>query len=134
MNETATEASPWRLTTPPGTSDYLAWFEPESVPPTVRIQVKKTWLRYHLQAVDDLYKMLVAHGGWLPLGSCEEGNDPKPDTVEAWGRSSENPMGGWYGLRRGYRGRFANYIAPILKMQDRVEFEQRAGSWWVRAI
>lgn len=133
MSDDGTRNSPWNLTTPPGKSGYLAWREPEADPPTVRVQVGSTWLRYHASAIEDLHTMLVAHGDWMPLGNSDEGKDPALDSVEAWGRSADNPVGGWYGTRKGYRGRFANYISPILALQGRVEVEKRGRSWWVRA-
>ena len=134
MSGEGTKDSPWELTTPPGKSGFLAWREPDNDPPTVKVQVGSTWLRYHIQAVEDLHAMLVAHGDWMELGNKDEGKDPKEDTVEAYGRDPGNPVGGYYGIRKGYRGRFANYITPILKVQGRVEFEKRGRGWWVRAI
>lgn len=134
MSGQGTEESPWELTTPPGQSAYQAWLEPVADPPTIRVQVGKTWLRYHISAIEDLHAMLSAAGDWMLLGNSDEGKAPKPDSVEAWGRGADNPVGGWYGIRKGYRGRFANYITPILAMQGRVEFEKRGRSWWVKAI
>jgi hypothetical protein len=97
-------------------------------------QVGKTWLHYQRRGLEDLYTMLKDHGDWMELGNKDEKVDTKPDTVEHWARSADNPVGGWYGLRKGYRGRFANYVTPILKEQGRAEFEKRGRSWWVRAI
>lgn len=134
MSGNGTEESPWTLTTPPGSSEFQAWLDHDSDPPTIKVQVGKTWLRYRMPAIEDLYAMLVAHGDWMLLGNSDEGKTPKPDSVEAWGRSADNPAGGWYGIRKGYRGRFANYITPILALQGRVEFEKRGAAWWVRAI
>ena len=59
--------------------------------------------------------MLVAHGDWMPLGSADEGKEAKAGTVEAWGRDGDNPVGGYYGLKKGLRGRFANYVPPVLE-------------------
>lgn len=134
MTGEGTEASPWILTNPPGTTEFQAWLDHDSDPPTIKIQLGKTWLRYRMSALEDLHAMLTARGDWMELGGCEEGEDPKPDSVEAWGRSRANPEGGWYGIRRGYRGRFASHVAPILAERGQVEIEQRGDSWWVRAI
>lgn len=78
--------------------------------------------------------MFVAHGDWMELGNKDEKQPTKEGTVEHWARSSDNPVGGWYGLRKGYRGRFANYVLPILAEQGKVAFEKRGRSWWVRAL
>jgi len=124
---------PWELSTPSGRGTYLAWTDPEADTPALVVQVGKTTLRYHLACLDDLHAMLVAHGDWMELASKDEGKDVKPDTVEAWGRADDNPVGGWYGLKKGLRGRFANYVPPVLAQQGRVTFEKRGRSMWVRA-
>ena len=97
-------------------------------------QVGKTWLHYRSRSLDDLHAMLVAHGDWMLLGSKDEKQETKPDTVEAWARAEDNPVGGWYGLRKGYRGRFANYVAPVLAELGKVTFEKRGRSMWVKAL
>jgi len=96
-------------------------------------QVGSTWLHYRPQSLDDLHTMLAEHGDWMELGNKDEKAEPKPGTVEAWARGEDNPVGGWYGLRKGYRGRFANYVAPVLAELGKVEFEKRGRSMWVRA-
>lgn len=75
-------------------------------PPALVCQVGSTTLRYHLSAVEDLHAWLLDQGDWVPLGAADEKKDAAVGTVEAWGRSPDNPVGGWYGLRSGYRGRF----------------------------
>lgn len=132
MPGTGTPDDPWVLTTPPGKSEYKIWRDAEK--DVFHCQVGSTWLHYRPEALDHLHAMLVAHGDWMELGNKDEKQDTKPDTVEAWARSEDNPIGGWYGLRKGYRGRFANYITPILKEQGKVEFEKRGRGWWVRAL
>ena len=110
-----TQEDPWQLRTPPGTSEYQMWRDETADPPALVCQVGSTQLRYQLRAIDDLQAMLKTHGGWLPLGGADE-QKPAPDgSVEAWGRSSENPLGGWYGLKKGLRGRFGVYLPPLLE-------------------
>jgi hypothetical protein len=119
MNQNAvgdgTNDDPWRLTTPPGTSEYTMWRDESADPPALVCQVGSTQLRYHLSCIEDLHAMLVAHGDWMPLGAADEQKPAADGTVEAWGRSPENPVGGWYGLRKGYRGRFGMYVPPLLE-------------------
>lgn len=100
-----TKDAPWKLTTPSGGSEYEAYRDESLDPPALVVRVGKTELRYHLRAIEDLHSMLKEHGDWMLLGSADEQKDAKPNTVEAWARSSKNPLGGWYGLRKGYRGR-----------------------------
>src|SRR3978361_1269607 len=103
-----TPASPWRLTTPPGSSEFEAYRDPDADPPALVVQVGKTQLRYHLSCIEDLHAMLVRYGDWMPLGTADEQKPAADGTVEAWGRSSDNPVGGWYGVKKGPRGRIAN--------------------------
>lgn len=110
-----TKDDPWTLTTAPGTSTYSMFRDEESDPPAWVCTVGSTTLRYHLSAVDDLHAWLRADGDWVPLGSADENKAAAPGTVEAWGRSTDNPVGGWYGLRKGYRGRFGMYLPPLLE-------------------
>ena len=110
-----TADDPWILATPPGTSEFDAWRDDTAEPPALKIRVGSTTLSYHLRCIDDLHTMLVAHGDWMPLGNADEQKEAKAGTVEAWARSEDNPVGGWYGLRKGYRGRFATYVPPVLE-------------------
>lgn len=59
--------------------------------------------------------MLLARADWMPLGAADENKPAKDGTVEAWGRSPDNPVVGWYGLRKGYRGRFGMYVPPLME-------------------
>ena len=93
-----------------------------------------TTLRYHLRAIEDLHAMLIAHGDWMDLGSADEQKPAKPGTVEAWARDDSNPVGGWYGLRKGYRGRFAMYVPPLLEHLGLVELEHNPRNNRVRAV
>jgi hypothetical protein len=110
-----TKDDPWSLTTAPGTATYRMWREPDADPPALVCQVGSTTLRYRLQAVEDLRAWLTEQGDWVPLGAADEQKDAAPGTVEAFGRDEGNPVGGWYGLRKGYRGRFGMYLPPLLE-------------------
>jgi hypothetical protein len=118
-----TEKSPWQLKTPPGTSDYAAWRDEAAEPPALVVQVGKTQLRYHLRCIDDLHAMLEDHGEWMLLGSADEQKPAKDGTVEAWGRSPMNPVKGWYGLKKGLRGRFGMFVPPVLEALGLAEVE-----------
>jgi hypothetical protein len=128
-----TPDSPWRLKTPPGSSEYEAWRDESLDPPALVVQVGKTQLRYHLRAIDDLREMLAAHGDWVPLGSADEQKAAADGSVEAWARADENPVGGWYGLRKGYRGRFGMYVPPVLEVLGLAEVEHNARNNRMRA-
>src|ERR1700685_1580171 len=119
-----TKQNPWTLKTPPGTSEFQAYRDPAADPPALVVQVGKTELRYHLRCITDLHAMLKAHGDWMLLGSADEQKNAAENTVEAWARSAGNPVGGWYGLKKGLRGRFAMYVPPVLKELGLAEVEQ----------
>jgi hypothetical protein len=128
-----TAEDPWVLTTPPGSSEYTAWREPDADPPALVAQVGKTQVRYQLRCLDDLADMLRVHGDWMALGSSDESKDPAPGTVEAWGRDPGNPAGGFYGLKKGLRGRFANYVPPVLERLGTAELEHHPRNNRMRA-
>lgn len=128
-----TKDDPWKLTTAPGTSSYEMWRDEAADPPALVCQVGSTQLRYHLRAIDDLHAWLRAQGDWVPLGAADESKDAAPGTVEAWGRSPDNPVGGWYGLRKGYRGRFGMYLPPLLEALGLAELEHNPRNNRVRA-
>jgi hypothetical protein len=128
-----TEQDPWVLRTPPGGATYLAYRDEAADPPALVVQVGTTQLRYALRGIDDLHALLRRHGDWMPLGSADEQKPAAPGTVEAWARSSDNPVGGWYGLRKGYRGRFANYVPPVLEHLGLAELEHNARNNRMRA-
>ena len=75
----------------------------------------------------------ATHGDWMDLGSADENKPAKDGTLEAWARSDANPVGGWYGLRKGYRGRFAMYVPPLLEHLGLVELEHNPRNNRVRA-
>jgi hypothetical protein len=118
-----TRQSPWVLKTPPGTSEFTAYRDETLTPPALVVQVGKTEVRYQLRGLDDLHKMLKQHGDWLPLGSADEQKPAAEGTVEAWARSPKNPVGGWYGLKKGLRGRFGMYVPPVMEAMGRAEVE-----------
>jgi len=128
-----TKDSPWELTTAPGTSGYQMWRDEAADPPALVCQVGSTHLKYHLRAIDDLAAWLKAQGDWVPLGGADEQKPAPEGTVEAWGRSEDNPVGGWYGLRKGYRGRFGVYLPPLLEALGLVELEHNPKNNRVRA-
>jgi hypothetical protein len=128
-----TKGDPWMLQTPPGTSAFEAWREPDADPPALVVQVGTTQLRYHLRCLDDLHAMLGAHGDWMPLGNADEQKEAKAGTVEAWGRSPDNPVGGWYGFKKGLRGRFASYVPPVMELLGLAEVEHGARNNRMRA-
>jgi hypothetical protein len=129
-----TKGSPWNLTTPSGTSQYQMYRDPTLDPPALVCQVGTTQLRYHLRCIEDLHAMLKAHGDWMPLGSADEQKPAAEGTVEAWGRSPNNPVGGWYGLKKGLRGRFGMYLPPLLEALGLAEVTHEAKNNRMRAI
>jgi hypothetical protein len=128
-----TAADPWMLTTPPGKSDYQAYRDEAADPPAVVVTVGSTELRYHLRCINDLHEMLTERGDWIPLGNADEQKPAAQGTVEAWARASDNPVGGWYGLKKGLRGRFGNYVPPILELLGLAEVEHNARNNRMRA-
>jgi hypothetical protein len=123
---TGTADDPWMLTTPPGKSEFEAWRDVTSDPSALVVQVGSTQLRYQLRCLDDLHAMLVARGDWMPLGNADEQKPAEEGTVEAWGRAPANPVGGWYGLKKGLRGRFGSYIPPVMEVLGLAEVEHNA--------
>ena len=125
---------PWVLKTPPGTSEYQMYRDDIADPPELVCQVGSTRLRYLARCLEDAPAMLEQHGDWMELGSADESKPAKDGTLEAWARSETNPVGGWYGLRKGYRGRFAMYVPPLLEHLGSVELEHNPKGNRVRAI
>ena len=128
-----TPEDPWILTTPPGSSEFEAYRDPGADPPALVVQVGTTQLRYHLSCIDDLHTMLKEYGDWMSLGNADEQKEAKPDTVESWGRSADNPVGGWYGIKKGLRGRFGNYVPPVLEALGLAELEHNPKNNRMRA-
>ena len=129
-----TKDDPWQLKTPPGTSDYIMYRAIDAEPPAIVCIVGNTELRYHLRAVDAAYPMLKAHGDWMELGSTDEQKPAKDGTIEAWARSPDNPVGGWYGTKKGLRGRFGMYLPPLLEALGLIELEHNPRNNRARAL
>jgi uncharacterized protein DUF6855 len=128
-----TREDPWLLKTPSGTSEFQVYRDETLDPPALVCQVGTTKLSYQLRAIEDLHAMLKKRGDWVPLGSADEQKPAAEGTVEAWARSSDNPVGGWYGLRKGYRGRFGMYLPPVLETLGLAEVEHNAKNNRMRA-
>lgn len=130
---TGSQDDPWILKTPSLTSDYQAWKDEEATPPALVVQVGAARLSYQLRCIEDAHAMLLAYGDWMPLGNADEGKPVKEGTLEAWARGESNPVQGYYGLRKGYRGRFANYVAPLLELLGMAELEHAPKNNRIRA-
>lgn len=133
MSGSGTREDPWQLTTAPGSSAYTMYRDEEVDPAVLVCQVGSTRLVYDLRAIEDLAAWLREKGDWVDLGAADEKKTAAEGTVEAWGRSPENPVGGWYGLRSGYRGRFGMYLPPLLEELGVVELTHDARNNRVRA-
>jgi hypothetical protein len=132
--EQGTKENPWLLKTPSGTSEYMMYRDETANPPLLVCIAGKTVLHYYLRSIEDLHTMLRAYGDWMPLGSADEQKTPAEGTVEAWARSPENPVKGWYGLKKGLRGRFGMYLPPILEALGLAEVEHNPKNNRMRAI
>lgn len=113
--EQGTKEDPWKLQTPPQTSEYIMYKDEKDGKNVIVCVVGKTTLLYDYRCLQDLHAMLKAHGDWMELGSADEQKPAKSGTVEAWGRDESNPVGGWYGLKKGLRGRFGMYVPPLME-------------------
>ena len=129
-----TKDDPWVLKTPPGSSEYQMYEDGSADPPALICVVGSTKLSYQLRCLDDLHAMLKEHGDWMPLGAADEQKPAAEGTVEAWARSADNPVGGWYGLRKGYRGRFGMYVPPLMEALGKAELEHNPRNNRMRAI
>ncbi|HEX2870893.1 MAG TPA: hypothetical protein VHP33_06550 [Polyangiaceae bacterium] len=128
-----TAGDPWQLKTPPGTAEFQAYKDEAAEPPALVVQVGKTQLRYHLRSIEDLHKMLQKNGDWVLLGAADEQKPATEGTVEAWGRAASNPVKGWYGLKKGLRGRFGMYLPPVLEALGLAEVEHNPKNNRMRA-
>ena len=129
-----TRENPWQLKTPSGSSEYSMYRDETANPPALVCVVGTTELRYHLRCLEDLHAMLKAHGDWMLLGSADEQKPAPEGSVEAWGRSPENPVGGWYGLKKGLRGRFGMYVPPLMERLGLAEVEHNPRNNRMRAV
>ena len=118
-----TKENPWKLKTPPGSSEYIMYKDDSLNPAILVCKVGSTTLHYQWRCIEDLYAMLKKHNDWMELGSADEQKPAKEGTVEAWGRSDKNPVGGWYGLKKGFRGRFGMYVPPLMEALGLAEVE-----------
>ena len=128
-----TRECPWVLTTPSGGSSFTAYRDEGADPPALVAMVGKTEVRYQLRCLDDLAAMLKQRGDWIALGSADEQKPAAEGTVEAWAPSPTNPVGGWYGLKKGLRGRFANYVPPVMEALGLAEVEHQPKNNRMRA-
>ena len=129
-----TREDPWVLQTPPQTSEFQMFRDEHLEPPALVCLVGKTELRYQLRCLDDLHAMLKARGDWVPLGSADEQKPAPEGSVEAWARSEDNPVGGWYGLKKGLRGRFGMYVPPVMEVLGLAEVEHNPRNNRMRAL
>jgi hypothetical protein len=129
-----TKENPWKLKTPPGTSEYTMYKSDKEGKTILVCTVGTTTLHYDYNCISDLHAMLKKHGYWMELGSADEQKPAKEGTVEAWGRSPENPVGGWYGLKKGFRGRFGMYIPPLLEQLGLAELEHNPKNNRMKAL
>src|SRR4051812_48764602 len=128
-----TKANPLALKTPPGTSEYTMHIEERDGRDVLVCTVGKTVLHYDARCIDDLHAMLGKRGDWMELGGADEQKSAKDNTVEVWGRSADNPVGGWYGLKKGLRGRFGVYVPPLLEALGLAEVTHDARNNQMRA-
>ncbi|MBP1995524.1 DUF6855 family protein [Paenibacillus eucommiae] len=128
-----TKENPWKLKTPPQTSEYEMYKDEKDGKEIIVCTVGKTVLHYDYRCLEDLHAMLKQHGDWMELGSADEQKPAKEGTVEAWGRSAENPVSGWYGLKKGLRGRFGMYIPPLMEELGLAEVEHNPRNNRMRA-
>ncbi len=128
-----TKDNPWQLTTAPGTSEYTMHVDTKEGLQVLVCTVGKTVLFYDARCIEDLLAMLTKAGDWVDLGGADEQKEAKVGTVEAWGRSESNPFGGWYGLKKGLRGRFGVYIPPLMEALELVELEHNPKNNRIRA-
>ena len=125
--------NPWQLKTAPGTSEYTMHVEERDGKKVLVCTVGKTILFYDARCIEDLHKMLKNADGWVELGGADEQKPAKEETVEAWGRSTSNPVGGWYGLKKGLRGRFGVYVPPLMEALGLCDLEHNAKGNRIRA-
>ena len=133
-NENGTKENPWMLKTPPLSSEYKMYKDNKDGKDILVCMVGSTTLHYEYRCLDDLHAMLKKYGNWMELGSADEQKEVKEGTVEAWGRSENNPVGGWYGLKKGLRGRFGMYIPPLMEKLGLAELTHDAKGNKMKAI
>lgn len=132
--EKRTKENPWKLQTPPLSSEYEMYIDEKDGKEIIVCTVGKTVLHYDAAIIQDLHAMLREHGDWMLLGSKDEKVETKEGTVEHWGRSADNPISGWYGLKKGLRGRVGMYIPPLMEALGLAELEHNKRNNRMKAI
>ena len=132
--EKRTKDNPWKLKTPPGSSEYEMYIDQKEGQEIIVCVVGKTILHYNARAIEDLHNMLKKHGDWMLMGSKDEKVPTKEGTVEHWARSNDNPVGGWYGLKKNFRGRFGMYMPPLMEALGLCEIEHNARNNRMKAV
>jgi hypothetical protein len=133
-NKIGTKENPMVLKTPPLSSEYTMHVDLKDGNEILVCTVGKAVLHYSINCIDDLYEMLKKQGDWMELGSADEQKLAKEGTIEAWGRSENNPNGGWYGLKKGFRGRFGMYIPPLMEALGLAEVTHESRGNKMRAL
>jgi hypothetical protein len=134
-DEIGSKESPTVLKTPPLSSEYTMHIGQTKDGQEVLVcTVGKTILHYDLRSIDDFHQMLKDHGDWMLLGSKDEKVPTKEGTAEHWARSADNPIGGWYGLKKNFRGRFAMYMPPLMEHLGLIELEHNKRNNRARAL
>lgn len=128
-----TKEAPLKLKTPPGTAEYTMHVDEKDGKEVLVCTVGKTVLLYDIRCINDLHAMLKKHGDWMDLGGADEQKPAKEGTVEAWGRNEKNPVKGWYGLKKGLRGRFGVYLPPLMEALGLAELTHEAKGNKMRA-
>ena len=131
--EKRTKENPWNLQTPPLSSNYLMYYDLKDGKEIIVCVVGKTILHYDWRIINDLHEMLKKEGDWVLLGSKDEKVETKEGTIEHWGRAKDNPIGGWYGLKKGLRGRVGMYIPPLMEALGLAEVEHNKRNNRMRA-
>jgi len=134
MSDRRGKNNPYQLQTPPGTSSYEMHFDTKDGKEVIVCTVGSTTLLYDARCVEDVVEMLKQRADWMELGGADEQKEAKPDTFEAWGRSVDNPVGGWYGIKKGLRGRFGVYMPPLLEAMGLVELTHEAKNNRIRSV
>lgn len=114
---------PWQLNTAPGTAEYTMHVDTRDGVEVLVCTVDKTVLFHDARCIDALHAMLAARGDWVDLGGADEQKPARDGTVEAWGRSGDNPIGGGYGLKKGLCGRFGVDGPPLMEALGLRELE-----------
>ncbi|MCP9770280.1 hypothetical protein EGI22_20435 [Lacihabitans sp. LS3-19] len=133
-NKIGTKDNPMVLKTPPLTSEYTMHVDEKDGKEILVCTVGKTVLHYNINIINDLHVMLKKHGDWMELASADEQKPAKEGTVEAWGRAENNPVGGWYGLKKGFRGRVGMYIPPLMEALGLAEVSHNPKGNQMKAI